>query len=142
MTPEPHCKRRSGPRQTQLRRTSREAARRLEREAADRERRLFLTAKLDRTWSALTQLRAKVGAYRFRDLMVDLPDALDELRRPDLGGVSEFHGLLGGDRFGEFLSELTEALESGRDPGAFWAKWIEVVVERTAPSIGGQGKTT
>jgi hypothetical protein len=26
-----------------------------------------------------------------------------------------------------------ETLEMGSDPGAFWAKWIDVVVERTPP---------
>jgi hypothetical protein len=26
-----------------------------------------------------------------------------------------------------------EALETGSDPGAFWAKWIDVVVERNPP---------
>jgi hypothetical protein len=26
-----------------------------------------------------------------------------------------------------------ETLESGHDPGVFWVKWIDVVVERTPP---------
>jgi len=26
---------------------------------------------------------------------------------------------------------MVETLEKGSDPGAFWAKWIDVVVERT-----------
>jgi len=130
MTPNPDSKRRSAHRQTDLLRTSREAMRRVEREAADRERRLFLTAKIDRTWSALTRLHAKVGAARFRDLMVDLPDALDENHSPDLRGVAGFHELLGGDGFREFLAEVTDTIESGSDPCAFWAKWLDVVIER------------
>ena len=69
---------------------------------ADRQRRLFLTAKFDRTWSALTQLRTKVGAARFRD------------------------ALLSGDDFSTFLAEVIEVLEAGSDPGALWAKWIDV----------------
>jgi len=48
---------------------------------------IYLTVKFDRTWSALTRLRAQVGAERFRDLMVDLPDALDETGSP-LSGSS------------------------------------------------------
>jgi hypothetical protein len=39
--------------------------------------------------------------------------------------------LLGGDDFRAFLAEVTDAIEGGRDPGPFWAKWIDVVVERT-----------
>jgi hypothetical protein len=85
-------------------------------------RRVYLTAKFDRTWSALTQLRAKVGAARFRDLMVDLPDALDEVGSPALGAVGEFHDWLGDDDFRAFLAEVTDALENGSDPGALWAK--------------------
>ncbi len=77
------------------------------------------------------------GCARFRDLMVDPPDAHDEIRSPDQRGVAEFHELLGGDDFRAFLAELTEALETGSEPGAFWAKWIEVVVERTEPAVEG-----
>jgi hypothetical protein len=89
--------------------------------------RLFLAAKLDRAWSALTQLRAKVGAARFRDLMVDLPDALDEVGSRALGAVAEFHDLLGGEDFHDFLAEVTDGLEAGSDPGVLWAKWIEFI---------------
>ena len=83
-----------------------------------RERRRFLTAKFDRAWSALTRLRVKVGAARFRDLMVDLPDALEEIPSLDLGGVAEFHALVGSDDFRAFLGEVTEALENKGGPGA------------------------
>jgi hypothetical protein len=103
----------------------------LEKKAAGRERGLFLTAKLDRTWSALTRLRAKVGAARFRDLVVDLPDALGVIL--GWGGIAEFQALVGGDGLRAFLAEVSDAIESGRDPGAFWAKWIDAVVERTPP---------
>lgn len=34
-------------------------------------------------------------------------------------GVAELHELLAGDDFRAFLAELTEALESGSDPGTF-----------------------
>ena len=51
-------------------------------------RKVFLTVKLDRTWSGLTRLHARVGSARFRGLMVDLPDALDAISRSDLGGVA------------------------------------------------------
>jgi hypothetical protein len=61
--------------------------------------------------------------------MVDLPDALDVIC--GWGGIAEFHVLLGGDGIRAFLAEVIDAIESGRDPGAFWAKWIDVVVERT-----------
>ncbi|HME73278.1 MAG TPA: hypothetical protein VKM54_25935, partial [Myxococcota bacterium] len=64
--------------------------RRLAREAAEREWRLFLTAKFERTWRRLTRFRAKVGASRFRDLMANVPDALEEIRSPDQRGVAEF----------------------------------------------------
>jgi len=68
-----------------------------------------------------------VGAARFRDLMVDLPDALDEIPSADLGAVAEFHDLLGGDDFRAFLAEVTNAIESQADPGALWAKWVDVI---------------
>ena len=80
--------------------------------------------RFDRTWSALTRLRAGVGAAGFRDLMVDLPDALDETGNPDLGGISDFHDLLGRDDFRAFLAEVTDAFEVGSDPGVLWAKWL------------------
>jgi len=93
----------------------------------------LLFENIDRTWSALRQLRAKVGAARFRDLMVDLPDALDEVGNPALGAVADFYDLLGGDDFRTFLGEATDALEAGSDPGGLWARWIEVLCEK-APS--------
>jgi hypothetical protein len=34
----------------------------------------------------------------------------------------------GAQHSGSFLAEIVNTLESGRDPGVFWAKWIEVVV--------------
>jgi hypothetical protein len=80
------------------------------------------SSKFERTGRGLTRFHATVGAARFRDLMADVPDALDEIRSPDQRGVAEFHVLLGGDDFHAFLAELTEALESGSDPGAFWAR--------------------
>jgi hypothetical protein len=30
-----------------------------------------------------------------------------------------------------YITRVVETLESGRAPGAFWAKWIDVIVERT-----------
>ena len=131
MKAKPPIARRSTARRTELLRVSRQAARRLAREAADRERRVYITAKFDRTWSALTRLRTKVGAARFRDLMVDLPDALDEIGTPALGAVAEFHDLLGGDGFHDFLAEVADALETGSNPGGLSAKWIEVLCGRT-----------
>jgi hypothetical protein len=51
-----------------------------------------------------------------------------EIRSPDQRGVAEFHELLGGDDFRAFLSDLTEALETGSEPSAFWARWVDVVI--------------
>jgi len=116
MTPTTRGKRPSTVRQTALRREPQRTAQRLAREAADRERRVVLTAKFDRVWSALVRLRAKVGATRFQDLMVDLPDALDEIRSPDQRGVVEFHELLGGDNFRAFLRRA----RCGRDGSTWW----------------------
>jgi hypothetical protein len=45
--------------------------------------------------------------------------------------VAEFSDLLGPEHFGAFLAKIVRTLESGGDPGAFWARWIDVVVERT-----------
>jgi hypothetical protein len=98
--------------------------------------------QLDRAWSALPRLRAKVGAIRFRDLIVDLPDALEEIRSPDQRAVTEFYVFLGDDAFRAFLAEITDALETGNDPGTLWARWIDVVVERTPPKIDGPKGTT
>jgi hypothetical protein len=54
---------------------------------------------------------------------------------PDLGGVAEFYDVLGSDGFRAFLAELTDAFDSGSDPAAFWAQWIDVVVELTPPEL-------
>jgi len=54
--------------------------------------------------------------------MADVPDALEEIRSPEHRGVAGFQLLLGGDDFRTFLAVLTEALESGSDPDAFWAR--------------------
>ena len=48
--------------------------------------------------------------------MAELTSTVDNIDS-DQGGVAEFF----------------ELLETGSDPGAFWAKWIDVVVERTPP---------
>jgi len=60
-----------------LQRAPAQAARRLAKEAAEREWRVFLTAKFDRTWKAMTRFRAKVGASRFRELMAELASTID-----------------------------------------------------------------
>jgi hypothetical protein len=64
--------RRSAGKRTELRRTAQQAAQRLEREAAEREWRVFLTAKFDRTWKALIRLRGQVGGARFREMTMEL----------------------------------------------------------------------
>jgi hypothetical protein len=43
------------------------------------------------------------------------------------------HGYPTLNHFNTYLAELVETLERGSAPGAFWAKWIDVVVERTPP---------
>ena len=48
--------------------------------------------------------------------------------------MAEFSDLLGPEHFRAYLAEIVETLDSGRDPGAFWARWIDVVVERTPAS--------
>jgi hypothetical protein len=73
-------------RRTELRRASHQGARRLG-EAADR--RLFLTAKFERTWRGLMRFRVKVGAARLRDLMIDVPDAREKIRSPDQRSVAD-----------------------------------------------------
>ena len=50
---------------TELQRASAQAARRLAKEAAEREWRLFLTAKFDRTWKAMILFRSKGGQHAF-----------------------------------------------------------------------------
>jgi len=60
------------------------------------------------------------------------PSTMDNIDS-DPGGVAEFFVLLGPEHFAAYQAGLVEALEAGSDPGAFWAKWIDVVVERTPP---------
>jgi len=45
------------------------------------------------------------------------------------------------EHFAAYQAELVETLETGSDPGAFWAKWIDVVVERTSPKDDEPKKT-
>jgi hypothetical protein len=80
----------------------------------------------------MIRFRAKVGVMRFRELMAELTSTIDNIDS-DQGGVAELFELLGPELFAAYQAELVEALETGSDPGAFWAKWIEVVVERTPP---------
>jgi len=65
--------------------------------------------------------------------MTELPSTIENIGSSDQGGVAEFFVLLGPERFEEYVAEMVETLETGSDPGAFWAKWIDVVVERTLP---------
>ena len=44
---------------------------------------MFLTAKFDRTWKAMTRFRAKVGAPRFREMMDDLAATIEIIGRSD-----------------------------------------------------------
>ena len=77
-----------------------------------------VTKLFDRTWSALTLLRAKVGTARLHDLMVNLPDALDEIPNADLGGVAEFHELLRDEGFRACLAEVTVRRDRQRSRSA------------------------
>jgi hypothetical protein len=71
-------------------------------------------------------------ARKFRERRVDLAfDGIAARHHIARGTVRQV--LLGQEHFGTYLAELVEALETGSDPGAFWAKWIDVVVERTPP---------
>ncbi|HTF34943.1 MAG TPA: hypothetical protein VK714_14765 [Myxococcota bacterium] len=70
--------------------------------------------------------------------MAELPSTVENIGSSDQRGLAEFFVLLGLEHFGTFLAELVEALETGSDPGAFWAKWIDVVVERTLPEVDGR----
>jgi hypothetical protein len=45
----------------------------------------------------------------------------------------QFLDFLGLEQYAAYLTEIVETIESGGDPGEFWAKWIDVVVERTPP---------
>jgi hypothetical protein len=85
----PDARRRTSKR-TELRRASAQAARRLEREAAEREWRVFLTAKFDRSWKAMIRFRAKLGATRFRELMTELSSTIESIGSSDQRAVAEF----------------------------------------------------
>jgi len=58
-------------------------------EAAEREWRVFLTAKFDRTWKAMIRFRAKVGAARFRELMAELPSTIENIGSSDQRTVAD-----------------------------------------------------
>jgi len=77
-------------------------------------------------FSNMPMLEACLHVLRHLGPAADLPDALGEIPGPDLRGVVEFHDVHGGHDFRVFLSEPTETLESGRDPG-------DVVGERAPP---------
>ena len=70
-------------------------------------------------------------------MMAELSSTIENIGSNDQRGVAEFFVLLGPEQFSTYLAELVEALETGNDPGAFWAKWIDVVVERT-PTVDTQ----
>jgi hypothetical protein len=95
----PPAARRKTTRRTELRRTSAQAARRLAKEAAEREWRVFLTAKFDRTWKPMIRFRAKVGAVHFRELMEELSSTIENIGSSDQRGVAEFFVLLGPEHF-------------------------------------------
>ena len=63
--------------------------------------------------------------------MAELPSTIATIGSSDQGSVAEFFVLLRSEQFGRHLAELVEALETASHPGAVWAKWIDVVVERT-----------
>jgi len=79
MKSKPRSGQRRTTRRTELRRASAQAARRFAKEAAEREWRVFLTAKFDRTWKVMIRFRAKVGATRFRELMTELTYSIDNI---------------------------------------------------------------
>lgn len=99
MKAKPPATRRKTSKRTELRRASAQAARRLAKEAAEREWRIFLTAKFDRTWKAMTRFRSKVGATRFRELMVELSSTIGVIGSSDQRSVAEFFVLLGPELF-------------------------------------------
>jgi hypothetical protein len=76
----------------------------------------------------MIRLRSKVGALRFRELMTELLSTIENIGSSDQRGVAEFYVLLGPEHFSTYLGELVETLETKTDPGAFWAKWVDVVV--------------
>ena len=47
-----------------------------------------------------------------------------KLVAPNLRAVAQFHDLLCGGDFHDFLAEVTDAFEVGSDPGVLWAKWL------------------
>ena len=63
LKPKPPATWRTTSKRTQLRRASAQAARRLAKEAAEREWRAFLTAKFDRTWKAMTGFAQRSGRH-------------------------------------------------------------------------------
>jgi hypothetical protein len=79
----------------------------------------------------MIRFRAKVGAARFHELMAELTSTVEIIGSSDQRSVAEFFVLLGPELFATYQAELVQTLETGSDPGAFWAKWIDVVVERT-----------
>jgi hypothetical protein len=81
-----------------------------------------------------------VGATRFRELVTEVPSTIENIGSSDQRSVAEFFVLLGPKRFGAYEAEMIAALETGSDPGVFWAKWIDVVVERTPPEADGPKK--
>jgi len=114
----PPTSRRRTSKRTELRRTSAQAARRLAKDAEEREWRVFLTAKFDRTWKAMIRFRAKVGAARFRELMAELPGTIENIGSSDQRGVAEFFVLLGPEQFETYVAEMVETLETGSEPGS------------------------
>jgi hypothetical protein len=96
-----------------------------------------LRRKFDRTWKAMIRFRVKVGRRAFRELMNELASTIEVIGSSDQRSVAEFFVLLGPELFARYQADLVEALETGSDPGAFWAKWIDVVVERKSPEIDG-----
>ena len=68
---------------------------------------------------------------RYEQLGTELPTTIEKTGSSDQRGVAEFFVLLGPEQFDEYVAEMVETLETGSDPGESWAKWIDVVVERT-----------
>ena len=91
---------------TELRRTSAQGARGLAKEAAEREWRVFLTAKFDRTWRAMIRFRAKVGATRFRELIAELPSTIENIGSSDQRGVAEL--ILSAAEFSTYLAAIVD----------------------------------
>jgi hypothetical protein len=71
-------------------------------------------------------------------MMLALPSTLSHLGSDDERSAAEFLSLLAPEEASAYLTETVETLESGRDPSAFWTKWIDVVIGRTpVPGIKG-----